>query len=132
MALYTKSILAPKQESDGIRISVMSRHTKNDGVTPDDRITPDLWDKWKQELGPPLKVIGAYYKRGLPWEEFERAYIAYLMTPDIRVQVKNLAREATQTDITIMCIEPTPERCHRRLLAQECQRLEPRLQVVYR
>ena len=37
--LYTKSILKPRSSRDGRRISVMSRHTLEDGVTQDKRIT---------------------------------------------------------------------------------------------
>ncbi len=42
--LYTKSILKEKVPSDGIRISVMSRHTLNDGITQDNRITQDCFN----------------------------------------------------------------------------------------
>jgi len=38
MSLSTGCILSPRQESDGTRISVMSRHTLNDGKTSDERI----------------------------------------------------------------------------------------------
>jgi uncharacterized protein YeaO (DUF488 family) len=54
----------------------MSRHTLQDGVTPDPRIV--AFDAWWQDLAPPPKLVGAYYKRGLPWAEFEAAYKDHL------------------------------------------------------
>ena len=44
--LYTKSIIKQKSLEDGCRISVMSRHTLNDGITIDSRILPDSFDEW--------------------------------------------------------------------------------------
>jgi hypothetical protein len=36
--LYTKSIYKPKYLDDGLRISVMSRHTLSDGKTDDPKL----------------------------------------------------------------------------------------------
>lgn len=60
--LKSKSILAPKEETDGTRISIMSRHTLNDGVTPDPRLTPDLYDEHRPVLAAPARAVGGYYK----------------------------------------------------------------------
>ena len=126
--LRTKSILAPKESYDGLRISVMSRHTLNDGITPDIRITEDLFDEWKKEFAPPLKLLGNYYKRNLLWENFEIKYLNYLES--IYNEVSNLAKKAIQENITLLCVEESPKRCHRRLLAEECKRIKPRLEIL--
>ncbi|MBT7902761.1 DUF488 domain-containing protein [Candidatus Woesearchaeota archaeon] len=128
--LKTKSILAPIEESDGRRISVMSRHTLNDGITPDDRITSDKYDSHLTAFAPPLKLVGAYYKQRVDWTEFEMQYLEYLRTPKMREQVRSLAAESLETTITIMCIEETPDKCHRRLLAEECLTYQSGLQVL--
>ena len=130
--LYTKSILRKKSPVDGIRISVMSRHTLNDGVTQDHRITLDLFDEHLTRLAPPPKLVGDYYRIGLSWEDYERRYNEYLRNPEISKIVENLVQRATKEDITLLCVEDTPERCHRRLLAEECQRYNPELQVIHR
>ena len=70
--LKTKCILEPKEISDGLRISVMNRHTLNDGVTPDLRIDSSSYDLWFPWLAPPNLLLGDYYKRGLPWEQYEK------------------------------------------------------------
>lgn len=130
--LYTKSIIKEKSSEDGIRISVMSRHTLNDGITPDSRITKNCFDEHLQIVAPPSKLIGDYYKRGLSWENFEKRYLEHLKKPEIAEIVKQLARRAIQQDITLLCIEETAEHCHRRLLAEECRRYQHSLQVVHR
>jgi len=131
MTLYTKCILNPASSEEGVRISVMSRHTLNDGKTPDTRLN-DQYLEHLQKLGPPAKLIGDYYKRGLKWEEFEKRYLDYLQNPEIKNLIEDLARRALVKDLTLLCIEETPERCHRRLIAEECQRLMPELKVEHR
>ncbi len=106
----------------------MSRHTLNDGVTPDRRITSDLFDEWRTEFAPPLKLIGDYYLRNLPWKEFEERYVNYLRS--IYNKVKLFGREALEKDITLLCIEETPERCHRKLLAEARKQIYPDLEVL--
>lgn len=129
MALFTKSILAAKSPNDGLRISVMSRHTLNDGVTPHPQIDESSYDKWLKELAPDNKLIGAYYKKGLSWGEFTNNYIAFLRESPQSYEVRKLAKQALEQDITVMCVEESPEYCHRRLLAEECQRVEPKLKI---
>jgi len=46
MPLHTKSIRSARKESDGLRISIMSRHTLKDGKTPDLEITNASFDEW--------------------------------------------------------------------------------------
>lgn len=130
--LYTKSILKQKTRSDGTRISVMSRHTLEDGITPDMRISNTSYDLWFKMLAPPEKLIGDYYKRGLSWQDFEMKYLAYLRNPEIVIEVENLAMAALKQDITLLCVEETAERCHRRLLAEECRRYDPDLRIEHR
>jgi len=130
--LYTKCIFLPAERSDGTRISVMSRHTLEDGITPDPRIIPGIYREWRKEFSPPDKLVGDYYKRGLPWEEFERRYLIHLRLPEISFKVIALAQRAEAEHITLLCAEETPEKCHRRLLAEECLRYNHSLRLEHR
>jgi uncharacterized protein YeaO (DUF488 family) len=132
MTLYTKCILAPSLDADGLRISVMSRHTLSDGVTPDPRITEQCYAQWRRELAPPPFLVGAFCRGEVGWAEFERSYYPYIRSLERRGAVRRLAREALICDITIMCVEDAPTYCHRRLLALECQRVEPSLVIKVR
>ena len=126
--LKTKPILDPRENDDGIRISIMSKHTYNDGIKPHEGVTKDSFDVHGAEFAPPLDLIGDYYKRGLSWEKFEKRYINYLSS--IYSEVMNLARMSVEKDVTLLCIEEIPEMCHRRLLAEECKKLKPKLEII--
>jgi len=119
-----------KSARDGRRISVMSRHTLNDGITPDKRIKPGSYHGWEKKLAPPDRLVGSWYKRDLQWEKFEEGYLNHLRTPAISAVVESLARRALEEDVTVLCAETKPERCHRKILAEECKRKEPKLIVV--
>ena len=133
MVLYTKCIYEKISAFDGIRVSVMSRHTEDDGKNPDPNILEGVtFDEWEKKLGPPQKLIGAYYRGGKIWDPFENGYLAHIRSDEIKPLVENLARDAKTQDITVMCKELTPEHCHRRLLAEECKKHEPSLEIVLR
>lgn len=108
----------------------MSRHTLNDGITPDAKITEDKYHVWLKKLAPPAKLVGDYYKRGLAWEDFEKKYLQCINTPETRQMIKHLAETATKDNITLLCGDHPPEKCHRRLLAEECKRIMPELEVI--
>jgi uncharacterized protein YeaO (DUF488 family) len=129
--LITKCILCPPLETDGVRISIMSRHTHNDGITPDTRITEKSFLIHLKLLAPSPKLIGDYYKTNLPWEEFEKRYLDEIRTYPKNIFLKSLAKIALETDVTILCIEDTSEYCHRRLLAEECKRIVPELKITH-
>lgn len=128
MSLYTGCIY--HNEHQGLHISIMNRHTLADGITPDPRITTQSYDRWEQSVAPPSHLLGDYYHRGLPWEEFERQYLTYIQKPELRHKLIDLIQLALLRDITLLCQEETPERCHRRLLAEEAKRIKPELEVI--
>ncbi len=129
--LRTKSIFAPIVRTDGLRISVMSRHTKNDGHTPDERITPATYDEWWRPVAPTSKWVGQWYGKAIDWRFFEEQYLWKLRRYDVAGFVKILAELALYTNITLLCAEETPEHCHRRLLAEECGRLVRGLTILH-
>ena len=98
--LKTKSSQKPREESDGLRISVMSRHSTIDAPIPH-------YDEWIKSLSSPLILLGDYYKRGLPWEEVEKRYLEYIRQPDIRIEVMDLAKRSLDSVITLLCYEKT-------------------------
>jgi uncharacterized protein YeaO (DUF488 family) len=108
----------------------MSRHTLNDGITPDTKITLDSYDFWLKVLAPRPKLVGAYYKNDINWEEYERLYRHYLHNRSSQKFIQALANLALTSNITLLCVEEKPERCHRRLLAEECKRYMPKLELL--
>ena len=130
--LRTKSILAPKDGADGVLVSIMSRHTLNDGITPHPKINDSSYDMWWPMFAPSDKLLGDYYKRNLPWSSFEQSYLNFLRTFEMQEAVKNIVELAHEMTFTMMCIEESPDYCHRMLLAQECKRYDPSLEVLIR
>ncbi len=132
MVLYTKSIFDEKSFTDGTRISVMSRHTLQDGVTPDPRITDESYQLWMPKLAPPAELVGGYYKRGLPWADFGSMYLAHLQQRDIAGIVADLAKNSVSENMTLLCVEPRGENCHRLILAEACRAYIPDLRIEHR
>lgn len=128
--LMTKSIRSYSHPSDGMRISVMSRHTLSDGVTPDPEITISHFDIWWKDLAPPDTLVGAYYKGRITWEEFAQSYRAYLDDEQRRGSLEQLINTAKHYNMTLLCVEDNPEKCHRKLIAEKCSELDPELEVI--
>ncbi len=128
--LKTKSIFAEVEPDDGLRISIMSRHTLSDGISPDPRISQDLYDDWWPDIAPKPTLVGSYYRREITWLEFAKSYNNDLTTSNTALFVARLVKISLDRDVTVMCIEETPAQCHRRLLAEECRRLSSNLKVL--
>lgn len=131
MMLRTACIFEPGHP--GFLVSVMSRHTMNDGVTPDPRLDRSWANRvpyhaWWKHLAPDGKTVGALYRNEISWEGFEAAYLKKL--GHLEEDLKALAELAHHSTVTLLCVEPGPEKCHRSLLAREVLRYRPSLQVV--
>lgn len=132
--IYTKSILKRKDISDGVRISVMSRHTLcydniNSGI---EEINKDSYDEWLKILVPSDKLVGDYYKRNIGWDLFRIFYLEEIREGEKKIEVEKLALRSLRQDITLLCIELNPERCHRKLLAEECASYFLEINIIHR
>jgi uncharacterized protein YeaO (DUF488 family) len=131
MSLITKCILTEVSKDDDLRISVMSRHTLNDGVTPDLRILPHLYDLHWTVLAPNPKLIGDYYRRNLQWQDFRTRFLEQIQLPEPTEYLRRLAELSLRINVTLLCIEETPEYCHRGIISDECLRIEPRVRILH-
>lgn len=66
-------------------------------------------------LAPTQEILDAYKKQRGPWAEYEQKFLA-LMTAR-RVE-ENIDRAAFAIPTVLLCSEPTPEHCHRRLVLE--------------
>lgn len=124
--LQTDWILSRK--INGHNISIMSRQTDRTGKNIDPRIIKGVnYDFRIQALAPTISLIRNYYKQKIDWEGFEERYIDLLQNKYERKWVDFLVNLTFSSRVSIRCIEETPEKCHRRLLAKECQKIEPNL-----
>ncbi len=118
MALYTKSIQAKPSKNDGIRICIMRR--------------PDSWavyDIWMPVLSPSHKLLDDAHSKKIDWNGYVKRFAKEVLKGK-KEHIKLLIDMALKRKITILCWEKGPEHCHRRLVAEECKRINSRLQVV--
>jgi uncharacterized protein YeaO (DUF488 family) len=96
----------------------MSRHTLNDGITPDARIDSSRFDLHYPDLAPSPRLIGDYYKRALSWPDFEARFREEMKGPKAISAMGEIVRMAREGNVTLLCIEEGDEMCHRRLLVE--------------
>jgi uncharacterized protein (DUF488 family) len=65
-------------------------------------------------LAPTPAILDAYKKHGGDWAAYERRFLALLT----QRQVAHTLDPTLFEDACLLCSEPTPERCHRRLVAE--------------
>ena len=118
MVLKTKSILAEPSEDDGLRICVM-RKIKKDYE----------FDMWWKILAPSMDLLKDYRAGRASWDDYVPRYTKEVLEGQ-RDFVIELAELAERRDVTILCYEDTPEMCHRRLLAEECKKYVPSLELI--
>lgn len=117
MALRTKSIQKPKAKSDGVRICIMRR--------PDSNADYDIW---MPTLAPSHALLDAYHRAEVNWDQFVARFTKEVLKRN-KKYVELLADIASKRDVTMLCWEETPEKCHRRLVAEACKKFMPRLRM---
>ena len=120
MSLRSKSVQLPKEKKDGIRVCIMRR--------PDKEVEFDIW---MPTLAPSHSLLDDYHAGKLSWEEFVQRYTREVIKKE-KKYFKLLANMARQETITILCWEIEPQKCHRRLVAENCQKIDPTLRVTVR
>ncbi len=67
-----------------------------------------------KEYAPTKELLDGYKGGTIPWERYEKTYLKLLKERDVLAGVDwGLLSHAV-----LLCSEPTPEHCHRRLLAE--------------
>ena len=70
-------------------------------------------------LAPTQDILDAFKKRKGSWSEYERDFNALLAEREIE---KRLDRTSFEVPTVLLCSEPTPEHCHRRLVIEYLDR----------
>ena len=63
----------------------------------------------------PAEDLFKEYRQGMEWSEYEARYLSLL---DERNASTEVEREMFGAGVVLLCSEPTPEKCHRRLAAE--------------
>ncbi len=112
----TKSVYDKPEASDGERILVMRIWPR--GVSREKmRI-----DKWMKDLGTEKDLIKKWKSGKVSWKEFASDYRKSLKGKEKLLQ--ELAEKSKKGDVTLLCTDKDPARCHRSLLAQEIEKIK--------
>jgi len=68
----------------------------------------------KPELAPTKEILDAYKKKQIDWSGYERQFRQLL----IERHVENLITPQLVDNACLLCSEPKPDKCHRRLVAE--------------
>ena len=67
-------------------------------------------------------------KKEMPWEEYEAAFLEQLARREVE---KTVDRRLFEVPSVLLCSEPTPEHCHRRLVAEYLSRQWGDVRIVH-
>ena len=110
----TKSVYAPREHGDGLRVLVTRFYPRG--------VKKGHFDRWARELAPSPELLGEYRDKKITWGEFADCYRAEIQgNPENR----NMMAELRTIDATLLCYEPEGTPCHRHLLREVIQ--NPRL-----
>lgn len=71
------------------------------------------------ELAPTKELLKSYRSKEITWEEFEKSYKNQIKDSKVILGLNKGDFE----DACLLCSENTPEKCHRRLLAEELAKI---------
>ena len=66
-------------------------------------------------FAPTKEILDGYKKRKITWDEYERRFNSLLAE---RKAEEKIDKEIFRVPTVLLCSEPKPEKCHRRLVAQ--------------
>ncbi|HET9016047.1 MAG TPA: DUF488 domain-containing protein [Thermomicrobiaceae bacterium] len=78
-------------------------------------------------LAPTEEILTGYQKKAITWPEYEERFGALLRER----AVESALDPAGLDDTCLLCSEATPDRCHRRLVAEYLQQHWPDVEIVH-
>ena len=80
----------------------------------------------RPELAPPNELLDRY-RQDKNWEAYVRDFEDVLSSADARESMNELLSRPDR--VALLCSEPEPSKCHRRLVAERMQELQPELVI---
>lgn len=117
MSLKTKSIQEKRAKQDGIRICIMRR------------IKPEFdFDIWLPALSPSTELLKDYHDKKINWDEYEILFTKEVLETQ-KEFIEIIGELCKNHTISLLCWEETPEKCHRRLVAERINELFPEVKL---
>jgi uncharacterized protein YeaO (DUF488 family) len=103
-----KRIYDPPSEDDGHRV-LSTRYWPRG-------ISRSAVDEYTTKTAPSRALLREFKHEGLTWEDYVPRYLDEMQEEEAQSAIKELAAKAKSGTITLMCICPDENRCHRSLL----------------
>jgi uncharacterized protein (DUF488 family) len=81
--------------------------------------------KHDTELAPTSDILDAYKKNRIKWDEYEKRFNELLE----QRAIKDHHQPGDFDEACLLCSEPTPEHCHRRLVGEYLKRAWPQIEI---
>jgi uncharacterized protein (DUF488 family) len=79
-------------------------------------------------LAPTKEILDGYKKRKISWEEYERRFNSLLAERKVE---EKMDRELFGVPTVLLCSEPKPDKCHRRLVAEYLSKKWSNVPVIH-
>ncbi len=79
------------------------------------------------QLAPTQDILDDYKKRNHSWLDYEKKFNAVLKSRNIKEDLTDTLLERA----CLLCSEPNPDRCHRRLVAEFIKQIFPNLTIAH-
>lgn len=113
MPLLTKSIYDPPQNSDGIRILVMTLWPRG--------FKKESFNRWEKSLGTPIVLIKKYKAGKIEWGELKKEYRKAVAGQ--RELLAEIGKLAKKKPVTLLCACRDEATCHRSILKEMIEKL---------
>lgn len=81
------------------------------------------------EYAPTKDILTGYKKKDISWHEYEKQYASLM---EKRGNHTRFSNEFSDYDtICLLCSEPEPDHCHRRLIAEMIQSANPDIDLIH-
>ena len=82
-----------------------------------------------EEYAPTKDLLSSYQKGKTTWTEYETEFNKILETRGDYISFQQKYDKFSR--ICLLCSEPTPEQCHRRLVAEKIKQVNPNIDIVH-
>ncbi len=79
------------------------------------------------ELAPDINLLHDYQRKAIAWEEYERRFLELLISRN----VQELVNPEELNHACLLCSEATPQKCHRRLVAEYFASIWPNIIIKH-
>ena len=107
--IRTKSIYAPTDQKDGLRILITRFYPRG--------VKREKYDVWIRPLAPSADLLKRYKNTEINWNDFKTALLSELRDNMDSVEaIHTLQAKSLTQDITLLCYERDGRPCHRHMV----------------